>query len=166
MLQMKRWISRILPTMGALTIVGSGLTPVRSTSAEYPYSVVVPSSYRYLVIKDTENRNIDYYFPSVGSTVTNVHIYATRGLPNQSQGSYMRGEGGRSVHRVGVLSVAGQHLPIMHAEFQGLNSKWGIDQVTFVAHGMFWRLTASYDRKYRNMRPTMIRILESFRLRS
>jgi hypothetical protein len=58
----------------------------------------------------------------------------------------------------------GQRHALMRGDFQGLAGHYTEEQVSFATHGMIWRLTASYDRRYARMRATLLRILSSFQL--
>jgi hypothetical protein len=56
-------------------------------------------------------------------------------------------------------------MQLARAEYRGLAGHWIVEQVTFSAHGWIWHLTASYDYKYRSMRTTMLRMIQSFKVR-
>jgi hypothetical protein len=63
------------------------------------------------------------------------------------------------------MYLAGRREPLIRADFKGLPGRWTIERVSFVARGLVWYITASYDVRYRNLRPTLLRMMRSFRLR-
>jgi hypothetical protein len=135
-------------------------------SSLYPYSISQPSSFLHITIALTPDRRVDYFYPSLGSATTNVNVSAVTGHTLISEPSYLRSLDGRNVRRSAWIYIAGQQLPLMCADFQSIMGKYRIEQLAFVAGGMVWRVTASYDLRYQNMRSMMIRMLQSFKLQS
>jgi hypothetical protein len=127
----------------------------------YPYSIRQPSSYRHEVIQDTANQQIDYFFPSLGSSVTNVNIYCDG--TNANTVKRLEAIGGSHVHRSAWLTVMGKHYPVIYADFSSYNQYWTLEQVTIPVQGHVCHLTASYSHKYRNQRAIMMKMLATFK---
>lgn len=134
-------------------------------SKTYPYTMMRPSSFTFAKLRTTGHSNVDYFFPALGSFTTNVNISATPGRDHRSERSYLLGEQGKNVHRSGWITIMGHRRALMSADFVGLVSRWRLEQVVLYAGKRTWRLTASYDRQYRKLRPVMLRMLRSFRTR-
>lgn len=137
-------------------------TPFHSTL--YPYSISQPSSFKHVVLANTANQEVDYFFPSVGSYPTNVNVIATPGHAVRDETAYLKSINGHHVYRSGWVRIMGHREALMHANFSGLAGKYAVDQVCFVYQGIIWQITASYELKYRKMRPMMLRMLRSFRV--
>jgi hypothetical protein len=154
-----RVISMVL--LGHVTI-----TWLHFSSDVYPYDISQPSSFSHVVYVTAGHRNIDYFSPSLGSATTDVNIFTTPGnsLPNPN--AYLRNQGGFNVKSDGWLTVDSHRRRITLADFQSFGNRWSVEQVSFLSRGTIWRLTASYDLKYRSLRPIMLRMLSSFKLRS
>jgi hypothetical protein len=152
------------PFLGALALASVSIswTPFRSTV--YSYSISQPSSFRHTVLPNTANQAVDYFFPSVGSFLTNVNIVAVPGTAVQNQVAYLKQINGKNIHRSAWLVIMGHREALMHADFNSLAGKFSVEQVRFAYKGTVWQLTASYERKYRKMRSMMLRMLKSFRV--
>jgi hypothetical protein len=136
---------------------------VQFNSANFPYSVQQPGSYRHVVI--TTDRMVDYFSPGLGSYTTNVSIYAEPGHVVSSDGEFLRAFGGQYVRKDGTATILGKKMTFMRADFKAMAGHWIEERVSFTAQNLVWHLTMSYDVKYRFMRPAMLHLLESFRLR-
>jgi hypothetical protein len=95
--------------------------------------------------------------------VTCVVIYAVPGRHVPDEITYLQSLGGRHVGRSGYLTIAGHRYPIIRADFVGVAERWTVEEVVFVHNGRVWRLHLSYAARYRSQRPTMLRMLRSFR---
>jgi len=151
-------------TLAAVLFAGITTTTIHFSSTLYPYSIDQPSSFRHIIFTDTDNHRVDYFFPALGSFTTNANIYAVPGRDAPDEQTYLHSIGGHHVKRSARISIAGQLRPVMRGDFKGIAGRWTIEQVTFAAHGYVWHLTASYDVKYKKMRPILIAILSSFKL--
>jgi hypothetical protein len=156
------------PGGAAATILLAGVTlhwsPFNSTL--YPYSIQQPSSFRHEPGVTADGIKVDYFFPVLtGSFVTNVSISATRGTTMVNPVSYLHSLNGRNVRQMGWLTVNGKKKPVMCADFSGLTSRWTEEQVSFAANGYVWHLTASFEPKFKKQLKTMLKMLQSFRLR-
>ena len=148
---------------GLVFLAGTITTWIPFRSDIYPYTIQQPSSYRHIVIVNTDKHKVDYFFPSLGSSVTNVNIYADRTYVRPR--TYLRSIGGSHVHRSGWLHIMGRSLPLTCADFSGITARWTIEQVDFRAHGRVWHLTASYEHRFRGQRGLMMHMLRTFRTR-
>jgi acyl-coenzyme A synthetase/AMP-(fatty) acid ligase len=77
----------------------------------------------------------------------------------------VRGESGRKATQIGWLRVMGHNYKLTRVVTHGLAGTWVEEQVNFAAGGYTWFLTASYEPRFKSLRPTMIRMLGSFKLR-
>lgn len=149
----------------AFLLTGISITWVPFSSKLYPYTISQPSSFRHDVIVTATGHKVDYFFPALtGSFTTNVHISCQ---PRQAGAvedavRYLRGRDATHVHKVGVLTVMGRREGLIRARFTGLTGQWTEEEVTFSSGGYTWRLTASYDTRFRSLRSTMLRMLASF----
>ncbi|HEX6506475.1 MAG TPA: hypothetical protein VF221_02480 [Chloroflexota bacterium] len=150
--------------MAAVMFASITITWTRFHSTTYPYSILQPSSFRHTMLPNVNGMTIDYFFPSLGSFTTNVNVVASPAKSLVNQVAYFRSIDGTNVHRSGWLIIMGKKRPLIQADFGGLAGKRRLEQICFVANGTMWQLTASYDLKYRNLRRTMLRMLQSFRL--
>jgi hypothetical protein len=156
--------SRLRSILGAAVFSGIIVTWSPFQSHLYPYTVSQPSSYRHIVLQDAAGHGVDYFFPSLGSFTTNVNIWAEPGHSVSNDGVYLRSMGAKNIQRSGWMKIVGQRRPIMRGDFKGIAGRWTVEQVTFSAAGLVWHLTASYDPKFKKVRPTLLRILSSFKL--
>lgn len=154
------------PFLGALVLAGVSISWTPFRSSVYSYSISQPSSFKHVVLPNTANQQVDYFFPSVGSFPTNVNIVATPGTTVPNQVAYLRRMNGHNIHRSAWIKIMGQREALMHADFSGLAGKFSVEQVLFAFKGTVWQLTASYEPRFRNMRPLMLRMLRSFRVNS
>ena len=152
------------PFLGALVLAGVSISWTPFRSSVYSYSISQPSSFKHIVIPNTANQEVDYFFPSIGSFPTNVNIIAVPGNVVQNRVAYLKQMNGKNIHRSAWLDIMGQREVLMHADFNSLAGKFSIEQARFAYKGTVWQLTASYERKYRKMRPLMLRMLASFRV--
>lgn len=152
----------LTPIAGALLLSGITISWIHFDSNIYPYSITQPSSFRHLVLPTASDQKIDYFFPSLGSTTTNVNISATRGNAAVDVRQYLRSVEGTHVRKVGWLRIMGRNLTLTRADFKGYFGRYAEEQVSFTAGGYAWRLTASYDLRYSNLRNTMLRMIRSF----
>jgi hypothetical protein len=144
-----------------LAVSGANVTWAPFKSSIYPYTILQPSSYKHIPIDDTSGRPVDYFFPSLGSSLTNVNVYCDHGHPNP--GKSLRALGGKHVTRVGRILIDGTQRTLVRAEFSGLPGHWTVEQVAFSMHGHVWHLTLSYANQFRSQRPIMIKMLKSFK---
>ncbi len=154
------------PFLGALVLAGVSISWTPFRSSVYSYSISQPSSFKHVVLPNTANQQVDYFFPSVGSFPTNVNIVATPGTTVQNQAAYLKQMNGRNIRRSAWIDIMGQREALMHADFNSLAGKFSVEQVRFAYKGTVWQLTASYELKFRKMRPLMLRMLKSFRVNS
>jgi len=150
--------------VGAVTLAGIGVTWTTFNSTIYPYSISQPSSFRHGVWSQTDDQKVDYFYPSLGSSVTRVSIMAQRGAHATGEIPYLRDLGGHSIHQSGQLSVLGQSRRLICADLPFLGGSFRVEQLTFVAGGYVWRLTASYEMRFRWIRSTMLHMLHTFKL--
>jgi hypothetical protein len=152
-----------MPAFALISLATIGVSWSRVNSSTYPYSLSQPSSYRHIVFRDTSDHDVDYYFPSLGSTITNLNVYARPGCGLPNQVAYFRSIGGQHPHRSGWITVSDHRLPLMKADFSVLAGRWTVERITFPNQGLVWYVTASYDVRYRSVRPTLLRMMRSFR---
>jgi hypothetical protein len=150
----------------AVTMPVSSVHWVHFRSSLHPYSISQPSSFRHVVIQDGERHKVDYFFPSLGSPVTNVNIYSFPGDVPVEPGWYLRSVGGRRVHKSGRVKIMGKWMRCVQGQFAGVVSHWNVEQITFSSRGRIWRLTASYEDRFRSQRQLMLRMLATFQLRT
>jgi hypothetical protein len=136
---------------------------VRFNSPIFPYSVQQPSAYRHVVL--IQDQKVDYFFPDLGSFTTNVSIYAEPGHVASGDADYLRAVGGQHVRLDGYAMILGKKMAFTRADFAAIAGRWVEERLSFLAQGLLWHLTVSYDVKYHSMRPVMLHLLESFRLR-
>jgi hypothetical protein len=154
------------PFLGAVVVASVSVSWTPFHSSLYPYSLSQPSSFKHVVLVNTANQRVDYFFPSVGSFLTNVNIVALPGRAVRDRVSCPKVINGYHRYRRGWLTIMGQHEALMHMDFHGLAGKYSIEQVCVVKHHTRWQLTASFETKYRTMRSMMLRMLASFRVDS
>jgi hypothetical protein len=154
-----------LGVVGAASLLSIGITWSRYTSTTYPYSILQPSSFRHTVLTNTAQQKMDYFSPSLGSYVTNVSVYAVPGTHWQNEEAYLASIGAKNVRQVGWTKLAGARRAIISGDFVGLGARWTTEHVVFATHHLVWHLNMSYDVRYRKLRPIMLRMLNSFRLR-
>jgi hypothetical protein len=147
--------------LGAI-VAFSGITvtwsPFKSTT--YPYVVLQPSSYKYVTFQNTAGHDVDYFFPSLGSQITSVSIYADGTMSSVAAG--LQSLGAKNVHIAAKLPVDGKLRTLTAGDFSGIPGQWTIEQMCFRDAGQVWHLTLSYDHRYRDQRHIMIKILKSF----
>jgi hypothetical protein len=157
----------VFSSLAAFTVLGAFTTWTRYPSPSYPYSISYPSTFTHLGMRDISDRyNVDFWFPSLGTHTTNMNVFA-RPVPKvrQSEVQYLRSFGGKNIRKVGSIRIAGQRLDLIGADFKTIYKYyWREEGVTFVACKRWWHVTISYDLKYRSLRPTLFRMLTSFRL--
>jgi hypothetical protein len=151
------------PILGALVLASVSISWTPFRSSVYSYSISQPSSFKHVVLPNTANKEVDYFFPSIGSFLTNVNIVAVPGTAVQNQKTYLKQMNGQNIHRSATLDIMGHRTAIVHADFNSLAGKFSIEQARFAYKETVWQLTASYELKYRKMRPLMLRMLASFR---
>jgi hypothetical protein len=154
-----------LPALALFAVANVGVTWSRFNSTLYPYSIQQPSSFRHIILRETSGVMADYFFPSLGSFTTNLNVKAVPGRSADNEARIIRSLGGQHVRRTGWAHLAGQREPVMGADFKTLAGRWTIERVTFVSRGYVWYITMSYEEKYRKIRPTLLRMMQSFRLR-
>ncbi len=131
------------------------------SSQTYPYTVQQPSSYKHVVIQDISGNPVDYFFPSLGSWITNVNIYCDHGHLNAA--ADLRSVGAKHVHRVARILIDGTRRTLIRGQFNSIAGRWTEEQVVFPDHGKVWHLTASYASQFHSQRPIMIKMLKSFK---
>jgi hypothetical protein len=149
---------------GVVLYTGVTITWSPYHSTVYDYTISQPSSYRHLVIQTAPDQRDDYFYPSLGSSTTNVNVSATRGHTLEPELQYLRSRDGKNVHRSAWVSIVGRKLPLMCADFNSLVGKYRLEQVSFMSGGRVWRVTASYDLRFQNQRSIMLRMIKSFKL--
>lgn len=155
-----------LPLIGVLALTSVSVTWSRTSSSIYPYTIEQPSSFRHLVLRDPAlNTEADFYFAPLGGSITNLNVKATTGRRDKGDGARLTALGGQHLRRVAWVHLAGQREPLMRADFKGIVVRFAIEQVTFTARARNWYVSMSYDLKYQKMRPTLLRMLNSFRLK-
>lgn len=155
-----------LPAFAMLGLLSVGVTWTRAQSTVYPYSILQPSSFRHVVLYNTQGRPVDFFSPSLGSASTSVTVVALSGRTPANEIQILRGRGGKNAHVSESMSIAGQRVKLVGADFHGMIGRFTVEQCSFVSQGMVWTLTASYDSKYRKLRPTMMRMIRSFQARA
>jgi hypothetical protein len=130
-------------------------------SPTYPYTILQPSSYKYLAITNTSGRPVDYFFPSLGSQLTNVNVYCDHGHMNAMR--QLRSVGAVHVQRNGGILIDGTRRALIRGEFRGMVAQWTVEQIVFTANGRVWHLTASYEHRFRSQRTIMMKMLKSFK---
>ena len=159
---------RKIPAAVAFGAASVGVVWSPFSSTIYPYTISQPSSFRHIVIRDASNVPVDYFFPGLGSSTTNLNVRAVPGHETgiQDQVKGLRDNGGQNIRRSGWMQLAGQRLALICADFNNLAGRYTEERVSFAARGMVWSITASYDHKYRKkIRATLLRMMRSFRLR-
>jgi hypothetical protein len=135
----------------------------RVSSTIYPYSISQPSSFRHLVVRETSNLLADYYWPSLGSSITNLNVKATKGSVPKSLAAD-ESLSGKPAKRSGWMLIAGHRSPLMRTDYKALVGQWTVERVTFASHGLVWYVSASYEHQYRSLRPQLLRMMHSFKL--
>lgn len=160
---MRRWIPR--GALGAVVLIGITVKWSPFTSTIYPYTISQPSTFTHQV-SDARGQPTDYFFASgLGSFTTNVNISAERGNHVAHNLAVFRSDSGKKARQSGWLHVMGHNLRLIRSTYHTLAGTWVEEQVTFAAGGYTWLLTASYEPRFKSLRPTMIRMLSSFKLR-
>jgi hypothetical protein len=160
---MGKWLSR--GALGAVVLVGITVKWSLFNSTVYPYTITQPSTFKHEVLTSSTGQLVDYFFAvGLGSFTTNVNISASRGTQSLTADDLLRADNGTDVKQSGWLRVMGHNLRLTRATFRGLVGTWIEEAVTFTAGGYSWRLTASYDPRYKSLRSTMLRMLSSFKL--
>jgi len=159
------WKSGVLRAASAVAFAGAAITWTRIDSRTYPYTILRPSSFTYIVLTDSYGRKVDYFFPALGSFTTNVNIYTEPGRKADDEKAYLGSIGATHIRRSDWVDLVGKRLPLIRGDFHGLAGTWTEERTTFTARGLIWHLTLSYDVRYRNLRRTMLRMIRSFRLR-
>jgi len=147
-------------------LFGVGVRYQTFHGTQYPYTMSVWTSMRHTVFMDTSGHQIDYFFPSLGSFTTNVNVWAEPGTMLQPEVVLLQAQGGTHIHRVDSVRINGKRRSMLQADFHGLAGHYVEDQVSFSAAGRTWHLTASYDVRFRKLRPRFMRMLHTFRLQS
>lgn len=145
-----------------LSVQTTGISWIPFHSQTYPYSILQPSSFRHVLFKDTSNRSVDFFFPSLGSSTTNLNVYADVEAGAINEMGYLRALGGKKIHISGHILIDHKRRPLIAANFSGLAGKWTMEQVSFKQGGRVWHLTASYAVQYRSLRTIMLHMLRSF----
>lgn len=148
--------------LALVTLAGITIKWIPFHSHVYPYSVLQPSSYRHDVIQDTSGQKVDFFFPTLGSSVTNVNIYCDDS--NSGTVKRLQSIGGTHVHRSAWMTIMGKRYPVIYADFSSYGQYWTLEQITVPMQGRIWHLTASYAHKFRNQRPIMMKMLRSFKV--
>lgn len=156
------WKLGVYPFLGAMVLARVSVSWTPFHSSLYPYSISQPSSFRHVVLPNTANQQVDYFFPSKGSFPTNVNVVAAPGHAVRDEVAYLKEINGHNIHRSAWVRIMGHREALMHADFNGLAGRYVVEQVRFADGDTVWQLTASYESKYRKMRPLMLRMLASF----
>jgi hypothetical protein len=144
-----------------LAFSGITVTWVPFRSPTYPYRILQPSSYKYLAIDDTSGRPHDYFFPSLGSQITNVNIYCDH--LNAAAKKELQTAGAKHIQSDGRILIDGSRRVLFKGQFRGLIQNWTEERTVFAEHGRVWHLTISYEPRFRSQRPIMIKMLKSFK---
>jgi hypothetical protein len=158
--------SVVIRLLGAILFAGFSVHWIPFSSSTYPYTISQPSSFRHYVYINTAHEKIDYFSPSLGSAVTDVAICALPGVTVPNPRTYLQDQRGHHLRTSGKIKIAGRHLRLTAADFSSYGLKWTEEQASFVAGGSVWRLSMSYDPRYRNLRSLMLKMLRSFQLRT
>lgn len=151
------------PLLGAIVLASVSVSWAPFHSSLYSYSISQPSSFRHVVLPNTANQQVDYFFPSEGSFPTNVNIVGVPGHTAGNEIAYLKQISGKHIHRSAWLNIMGHRKAIMHADFNGLAGSYSVEQVRFAYRDTVWQLTASYATKFHRMRSMMLRMLGTFR---
>jgi len=68
-------ISPFVPSQDDVALAGTKITYEPFVSTLYPYRLLQPSSFRHVVLVDLNGHMVDYFYPALGSSVTNVNIF-------------------------------------------------------------------------------------------
>lgn len=150
--------------VGVVSLVGVTTTYSRVNSSVYPYSIREPSTFRHVVIPNDGEQNVDLYAPPIGSAPTAVTVYAEHD-GGQNAIEYFITHHGRNVHRSAWVTIMGRKMALECADFNSFGVHYRQEEVTFHARGYFWRLTISYELRYRSYRPVLLKMLGTFKLR-
>jgi hypothetical protein len=157
---MPKWNVRTLAS--AVVFAGATGSWIPFHSSTYPYTLEQPASFRHVILANTANQKVDFFFPSLGSFTTNVNILAQPGRPLSDEKTLLQAMNGHDVHRSGWLTIMGHRLPVIHADFDSLAGKYSIEQIRYTDGTTSWQLTASYEPKYRSLRSTMLKMIGTF----
>jgi hypothetical protein len=161
---MRRWLTR--GALGAVVLTGISVKWSPFSSTAYPYTISQPSTFKHQTVETAAGQQIDYFFASgLGSFTTNVNISATRGDRVSEDLRVFRSESAGKTKQVGWVRVMGHNLPVTRATFHGLAGTWVEELVSFTSGGYTWSLTASYEPRFSHLRPLMLRMLGTFKLR-
>ncbi|GAC1513910.1 MAG: hypothetical protein NVS2B16_19770 [Chloroflexota bacterium] len=155
-------ISPFVPSQDDVALAGTKITYEPFVSTLYPYRLLQPSSFRHVVLVDLNGHMVDYFYPALGSSVTNVNIFEDEHGEMRDEGALMRASGASWVHVSGYIPIGGKRFPIVSGDRSGLPGRWREEYVEFSASRKVWHLTMSYLLKYRSMRPTMVHMLGTF----
>lgn len=133
------------------------------TSTLYRYTLMQPDSFRHIVLRDPVGRQVDYFYPALGSSVTDVNIYAERHNHLDDQAAILRVTGAVRVRVSGHLAVGHMKIAIVSGDRSGIPGKWREEGAEFIENGQVWHMTMSYLFKYASLRPMMLHMLETFR---
>jgi hypothetical protein len=158
--------SAILRLLLSVLSMGISVHWVPFSSPTFPYTISQPSSFRHYLYTNTAHEKIDYFSPSLGSATTDVAIGSVTGTTVPDPKTYLRNQRGFNLRQSGSVTVAGRSRPLTAADFSSYGLQWTEEQVSFVSNGNIWRLSISYDHRYRNLRPTMLKMVRSFQFRS
>lgn len=126
----------------------------------YHFTISQPTTYNHVVLRDVAHRRVDYFFPRLGDSVTNVNVY--RDGKGAKAASYLRSMGAHNVHRDGIIRIMGRKHPLISANFVGMSEHFTVEQVILRDRGQVWHLTISFADRFRSQRKIMLRMLRSF----
>ena len=66
----------------------------------------------------------------------------------------------------GKIKISGGQRTLTGANFYSFGNHWTVEQVSFAQGGLVWRLSVSYEPRYATMRPVMLKMLQSFVVRT
>lgn len=158
-------VALLLRLLSVVLVTHVSITWVPFSSDAYPYTIRQPSSFRYAPLVNVFHQKVDYFTPSLGSATTYVSVLAVPGTTLPNPVTFLRNQAGFRVHRSGAVSIMRRQRVLTCANFSSFGSRWTEEQVSFVASGYVWRLTASYDPKFKSLRPLMLKMLSGFKLR-
>ncbi|GAC1445429.1 MAG: hypothetical protein NVSMB52_06510 [Chloroflexota bacterium] len=151
--------------MGIIVLSKVIITWMPFVSTVYPYAIMQPSSFQHLLVHGTSDTNVDYFFGAQGSSVTNVNIDAVPGQISQSPRIYLQKKDARHIRKGGTVTILGEKRRLWDADFHGLAGPWTVETTSFAARGWIWKLTISYEKHTQKLRPIMMRMLQSFKIR-
>jgi len=157
--------ARCVPPLAVL-VVTLAITGSRFHSTLYPYTISRPSYFQHAILRDSTGNNLDYFFvpSSPGTYTTGVTIYATQGKKAPKEAPYLRSIGGRNVHTIGYVRIAGAPVPDIRGDFYGLAGRFTIERAGFEACKRAWHITVTFATDHPEERAALVDMVKSLRL--